>query len=234
MKGLLVRVGIDSTDGEWNGPVRTKTGEFGYVTITEEAPLRPGMATLYDQFVPVVQRFEQSLPFMLRGKPTHLDPDFDHLTYGDRGQRGARVSTLGPGDFLAFFAALCPIDAPPRPLCYALIGLYVIDEIVAAHKVLKQHWAKNAHTRRVPVPDDIVVRAKAGVSGRLRQCIPIGELRGGHYRVRQELLDAWGGLDIKDGYIQRSVRLPGFSDPAQFYRWFLAQKPEVVAANNPV
>jgi hypothetical protein len=110
----------------------------------------------------------------------------------------------------------------------------VIDEIVAAHKVLKQHWAKNAHTRRVPVPDDIVVRAKAGVSGRLRQCIPIGELRGGHYRVRQELLDAWGGLDIKDGYIQRSVRLPGFSDPAQFYRWFLAQKPEVVAANNPV
>ena len=233
MKGLLVRVGIDSTDGQWNGPVRTRTGEFAFVTITEEAPLRPGMATPYDQFIPVVQRFDQSLPFMLRGKPTHLDPDFDHRTYGDRGQRGARVSILGRGDFIAFFAALCPVDAPPRPLCYALIGLYVIDEIVAAQAVPEQHWAKNAHTRRVPVQDDIVVRARPGISGRLRQCIPIGELRGGHYRVRHDLLDAWEGLDIKDGYIQRSVRLPAFLNAEKFYEWFLAQKPELVAENNP-
>jgi hypothetical protein len=33
-------------------------------------------------------------------------------------------------------------------------------------------------------------------------------LRGGVYRVRNDLLDAWGGLDIKDGYIQRSAFLP--------------------------
>ena len=62
MKGLLVRVGIDSTDGHWNGPVRSKTGEFAFVTITEEAPLRPGMATPYDQFVPVVQRLARLDP----------------------------------------------------------------------------------------------------------------------------------------------------------------------------
>jgi hypothetical protein len=172
------------------------------------------------------------LPSPLLGKPTHLDPDFDYLTYGDRGQRGARVSTLGPGDILAFFAALCPTDAAARPLCYALIGFYVINEIVAAKSVPATWWLENAHTRRVPQADDIVVRARVGVSGRLRRCIPIGELRGGHYRVRHDLLDAWGGLDIKDGYIQRSVRLPAFIDPAKFYRWFLAQKPELVAENN--
>ena len=40
MNGLLVRVGIDSTDGEWNAPVRTGTGEFAYVTITDTKPLR--------------------------------------------------------------------------------------------------------------------------------------------------------------------------------------------------
>jgi hypothetical protein len=84
----------------------------------------------------------------------------------------------------------------------------------------------------VPGDGDIVVRAKPGVSGRLRRCIPIGELRDRVYRVRYDLLDAWGGLDIKDGYIHRSVRLPAFHDAARFYRWFLAQKPELIQRNN--
>jgi hypothetical protein len=95
-------------------------------------------------------------------------------------------------------------------------------------------WSENAHTRRVPRDGEIVVRARPGVSGRLRQCIRIGELRGGVYRVRNDLLTAWGGLDIKDGYIHRSARLPGFNDAGKFYRWFCAQKPELVAANNPI
>jgi hypothetical protein len=68
----------------------------------------------------------------------------------------------------------------------------------------------------------------------LRRRIPIGELRGSIYRVRNDLLEAWGGLDIKDGYIQRSVRLPAFQDAEKFYRWFLAQKPELSAQNNPI
>jgi hypothetical protein len=32
-----------------------------------------------------------------------------------------------------------------------------------------------------------------------------------------------------DGYIQRSAFLPAFRDAAKFYRWFCAQKPELVA-----
>jgi hypothetical protein len=111
--------------------------------------------------------------------------------------------------------------------------LYVIKEIVAASSVPQARWNENAHTRRIPGEGDIVVRAKPEVSGRLRRCIPIGELRNGVYRVRNDLLKAWGGLDIKDGYIQRSVRLPAFNDASRFYRWFLAQKPEMLAANNP-
>jgi len=38
---------------------------------------------------------------------------------------------------------------------------------------------------------DIVVRAKSGVSGRLTQCIPIGEWRDRAYRVRKDLLKTW-------------------------------------------
>jgi len=51
--------------------------------------------------------------------------------------------------------------------------------------------------------------------------------------VRNDLLDAWGGLDIKDGYIHRSVRLPAFLNAKKFYQWFLAQKPQLAAKNNP-
>ncbi len=234
MNGLLVRVGIDSTDGRWNAPMRLATGGFAYVTITEEKPARTGMARRYDEFVPVVKRFGEELPRELLGTPTHLDPDFDYLTYGDHGQRGKRItSLLTAGDLLVFFSALRPVDGPPRPLVYALIGLYVIEDIVPAMSIPESRWTENAHTRREPGEGDIVVRAKPGVSGRLRQCIPIGELRGGVYRVRNDLLDAWGGLDIKDGYIQRSVRLPAFHDVEKFYRWFLAQRPDLVPQNNP-
>ena len=235
MKGLLLRVGIDSTDGRWNAPMRLASGEFAYVTITEAIPPRDRMARHYDEFVPVAARFGRQLPRELLGRPTHLDPDFDHLTYGDQGQRAKRIATLptSVGDLLAFFAAFRPIDGPRRPLVYALIGLYVVDAIVSAKSIPESRWAENAHTRRTPGDTDIVVYGKPGCSGRLRRCIPIGELRNRMYRVRNDLLDAWGGLDIKDGYIHRSVWPPAFLDAKRFYAWFLAQKPELVAQNNP-
>ena len=233
MKGLLVRVGIDSTDGCWNAPMRLATGEFAYITITDTKPMRDGMARCYDEFIPVAKRFAEGLPAPLLGKPTHLDPDFEKLTYGDQGQRGKRIrSLLSDGDLLAFFAALRPVDGPARPLIYALIGLYVVEEIVLAKSIPRSRWAENAHTRRVPSIGDIVVRAKPAISGRLRRCIPIGELRDRVYRVRNDLLEAWGGLDIKDGYIHRSVRLPAFRNAVKFYRWFLSQKPELIQRNN--
>jgi hypothetical protein len=79
----------------------------------------------------------------------------------------------------------------------------------------------------------MIVRARRGVSGRLKRCIPIGEYRDRAYRVRRDLLSAWGGLDVKNGYVQRSARLPEFRDAALFYRWFLAQEPQLVASNGP-
>ena len=99
--------------------------------------------------------------------------------------------------------------------------------------VPRPRWHEKAHTRRQPPSGDIVVRARSGFSGRLRRCIPIGEFRARAYRVRRDLLREWGDLDVKDGYIQRSARLPEFRDAARFYRWFLPQRPALVAENNP-
>ena len=43
MKGLLVRVGIDSTDGCWNAPMRLASSEFAYVTISGQKPMHKGL-----------------------------------------------------------------------------------------------------------------------------------------------------------------------------------------------
>ena len=230
MTGLLVRVGIDSTDGLWNAPVDTATGEFAYVTITEVKKVRPGLARFFDEFVPAVSRFNVELPERLRGLPTHLDPDFSTLTYGDQGRRAQQISQLAAGDLLAFFASLRGVCS--GSLVYALIGLYVIDEIVPARSIERNLWSQNAHTRRFPHLDDIVVRARAKVSGRLQKCIPIGEYRDRAYRVRSELLEAWGGLTVKNGYLQRSARLPAFRVATKFYNWFLTGNPCLLQKNN--
>jgi len=125
---------------------------------------------------------------------------------------------------MVFYSWLQDIRSHER-LVYALIGLFVIDRIESASQVQPEDWDSNAHTRRIPecITDDIVVRANPGVSGRLERCIPIGEWRDRAYRVTKPLLDAWGGLSIKDGYLQRSARLPEFRDTERFYRWFKNQ-----------
>jgi len=70
------------------------------------------------------------------------------------------------------------------------------------------------------------------VSGRLERCIPIGDYRERAYRVRPTLLTAWGGLSVNNGYLQRSARLPEFSQADRFYDWFLAQKVALLPRNN--
>jgi hypothetical protein len=233
MRGLLVRVGIDSTDGNWNAPVRTTSGAFAYVPITETKQMRPGLVRRYDEFIPAVARCGQELPRELLGQPTHLDPDFAFLTYGDQGQKARSISKLQRGDLLAFFAGLRAAENARSSLVYALIGLYVIEEIAPARSVPRNQWHENAHTRREPGASDILVRARPRISGRLKKCIPIGEYRERAYRVRRDLLKEWGDVDVKDGYIQRSARLPAFLNAEKFYQWFLAHKIELVVDNNP-
>lgn len=135
---------------------------------------------------------------------------------------------LVAGDLVVFYAGLRPVMACEHRLIYALAGLYVVDEIVRLPDVPVSRWNENAHTRRLDQgSQDVIVRARRGVSGRLDQCIPIGELRDRAYRVREDILDAWGGLSVKHGYIQRSIVPPSFLTADRFYEWFLRQ---VVAA----
>ena len=48
-----------------------------------------------------------SLPPHLAAQNMHLDPDFEHLTYGDRGTKGKQLSTtLQRDDLLVFYSRL--------------------------------------------------------------------------------------------------------------------------------
>ncbi len=236
VKALLVRVGVDSSvgGGSWNAPVDTQTGKFAYVAIPETSPIHEGMEKPYSALNPVLSRFSANLPAQLRGRHMHLDPDFNYLTYGDQGERARQLrAKLDTGDMIVFYSGLADVHST-RKLVYAVIGLFVVDEIILAVDVPATTRNINAHSRRILAEGakDLIVRARPGVSGKLEHCLPIGEWRDRAYRVRHDILDAWGGLSVKDGYLQRSARLPQFLDPLRFQHWFESKRPVLLQINN--
>jgi len=252
MKALLVRVGIDRAYGNWNAPVCAASNKFVYVPIPEqienpakiETQFQPGLATSFDKVLPALNSFATEMGMDLAGnlrfpqdltaRKSHLDPDFEYLSYGDEGnRRGARMRDMRDGDVLAFYAGFRPVRACEHRLVYALLGLYVVEEVVFADDVEPSRWIENAHTRKLKRgTSDIVVRAKRGLSRRLERCVPIGEFRDRAYRVRPDILDVWGGLSVQNGYIQRSAVPPEFLKPQQFYQWFLDLKIPLLERNN--
>ena len=205
-QALLVRVGVDQAYGRWNAPVDAE-GRFVYVPIPEKrgTSFHSGLERRYSEVLPSLQRFCQAHDCDLRGDlrfpdellelSMHLDPDFEYLTYGDKGsRRGAGMVNMGEGDLLVFYGGLRPIHRCEHKLIYALMGMYVIQEVTRVASVPPERWHENAHVRKTkPGETDIVVRAKPEVSGRFERRIPIGEWRRRAYRVRQDVLDAWGG-----------------------------------------
>lgn len=245
MRAYLVRIGVDQAYGGWNAPMDPETNECVYVPIPESRPMQTELATPYTLIKPALIKFEGThatvprrdvqLPSNLVPANMHLDPDFRHLTYGDSGtRRGKGLTDLGPGDLVVFYSGLKPVSTCEHRLVYALVGLYRVAQSVRAGSVPAPRWSENAHTRCVDLEGrDVIVRAKPGSSGRLNQCIPIGEFRDRAYRVERGILADWGGLSCRDGYLQRSAVLPTLLDPQRFIQWFESQGPELINSNNP-
>ena len=244
MNALLVRVGIDSVYGDWIAPIDPQSRDYVYLPIPEVMRSHKHLERYYTETLPALNRFcekynldlesDLHFPIALFNKKMHLDPDFHELTYGDNGaRRGANMSRMKSGDLIVFYSSLRPIKRCAHKLIYALIGLYVVKEVVSVGEVEKKLWRQNAHTRRVnPRATEIVVRAKKNESGRLESCIPIGEWRDRAYRVREDIIKKWGGLSVNNGYIQRSGVPPAFNHPKQFYDWFLKQNVRLIRTNN--
>jgi hypothetical protein len=246
MNGVLVRIGIDQSlkGGNWNAPVDLNSREFVYVPIpdSENKNYRPGLRRGYEEIMPVLEAFAirhrvglstgLGFPPKLSNRAMHLDPDFDYLTYGDNGaKQGSRLKSLGRGDLVVFFSSLRAIE-PTAELVYALVGLFIVEESLPATAASANRCGENAHTRwNVISEQDVIIRANRGLSGRLEQCIPIGKLRNGAYRLTAKMNKAWGGLEVKDGFLQRRVT-PHLRDPDCFYDWFKRQKVRLVRSNN--
>jgi hypothetical protein len=234
VRALLVRVAADSSagGGGWNGPVDSATGEFAYVPIPENRIVRAGTETPYCEFASVVEALGVGLPEGLRWRNAHLDPDFRYLSYGDRRERAKQIrEKIGPDDLLVFYGSFR--DTRGAGLVYGLIGLYVVERWAFASDVPADERERNAHTRRDPIGEtDIVVFARPGVSGRLTRFIPIGSYRERAYRVYPELLEAWGGLGVRNGYITLSGRLPEFLEPTKFLAWFERERETLIERNN--
>lgn len=245
MRAYLVRIGVDQAYGHWNAPMDPASNEFVYVPIPESRPMRAEHATSYCDVLPALAQFAKGypdarprsvrLPSDLTLANTHLDPDFRYLTYGDNGvRRGKDLTDLARGDVVVFYAGLRPVTACEHRLVYALVGLYQVSEVVRVHSVAAARWSENAHTRCAePAGSDVIVRGQPGSSGRLRRCMPIGEFRDRAYRVTRDVLEAWGGLSCRDGYLQRSAVPPSFLDAQRFMGWFERQHGELVSSNNP-
>ncbi len=260
--GLLIRVGMDSTDVGGKGYSFCKTnGEFFYLPIPEDknGKCSTEYERLYDTFKEPLYKFiGKEDPKLPPGGQCHLDPDFEHLTYGDTKGKASRIKNifldenlkLKPNSFIAFYAALKPIDEKSNgQLVYALIGFYWIESIRLANEIAEEDRDlrdMNAHTRSIDYlnnnngEDVIVFARKDGNSGRLEKYIEIGELR--HktgvefgrkmYRVKKTILEDWGGLSVSDGYLQRSVYLPEFRTSDKFLRWFQGHNPILKHENN--
>ena len=149
---------------------------------------------------------------------------------GASGGKQIRQKLKG-GDLLVFYAGLR--DVGDGRLVYALIGLLTVGTIVAARDLPSERWAENAHTRRLEIGEtDVVVRGREGASGRFERALEFAGYRAGAYRVFPELLGRWGGLGVRDGYVQRSARLPEIGDPERFLDWLVAQRVGLVARDN--
>jgi len=154
MNALLCRVGADQSlnGGSWNGLVDSKTGKFVHVAIPEGRQVHTGLEKPYGALAPLISDYGRDLPHHLHPRHMHLDPDFDYLAYGDQGERAKQLrANLGAGDLLVFYASLTDIHA--KTLVYAIIGLYVIENIMLATVLPLAARHTNAHSRRILQPD---------------------------------------------------------------------------------
>ncbi|MGA2463023.1 MAG: hypothetical protein ABSH06_01545 [Thermodesulfobacteriota bacterium] len=238
MSGILLRVGCDATTdgGCWNAPVDAVTWDYAYVPIPAEEAKHKHISKCptYEGFEKNVERFKVHLPPNLSHETkVHLDPDFKSLTFGEPfvhakkelSSRGQIINRLEPGDFIAFYASFRPTQPFVHRLAYCLFGLFYIKRKTFVNQLDDDVRIQSAHGRREGAENDLVVWGTKANSGRFARAILIGEYRDKAYRVTKDLLDAWGGLKVKNGYIQRSVRPPFFERPEQFLTW-LHERPE--------
>ena len=174
---MLVRVGIDSSCGKWHGPCDFNNN-FVYVPIPESKRVIAGMEKNYcDLVVPALEKFSRQsgeqvlLKKELMSKKMHLDPDFEHLTYGDTASKGNPLTKLVENDIVMFYASFK--ETSSKKLVYALMGKLSVKEVIRVSDMKQKDFDQNAHSRRTPNnSSDVIVIGKRRGSGRFKKNYP--------------------------------------------------------------
>ena len=218
MNIVLVRVGIDTAEGGFHGPLFAN-GNFEFIPIPDnkhgvDQRTYGNTNGRYGRLL--VDYFPPRSRARMATVPMHVDPEFETFTYGDPTPPKKSLIRLKTGDLLVFYAGLEGWDFQCAPALY-IIGFFKIKLIGFGSsfpdKVLHEEFRLNFHVMHRSVlagGRDKVVLAKGTKNSRLlKKAVKIGErqrLKGGAWWqiITPEMaciLGLFGGI----GSLQRST-----------------------------
>ena len=139
---------------------------------------------------------------------------------------------MAEGDVLVFYGGLRPVHPCEHRLIYALLGLYVVEEVVPAVRVPATRWHENAHVRKTARRQtDIVVCAsrtfQAGLTAAFRS------ENGETAPIESAMAFAPMGRVVGKGWIHPTHAVPPtFIRPTRFLDWLESQQVRRIPRNN--
>lgn len=190
MKGILLRVGIDTGAGGCTAPI-FEDNSFEFIPIPEFRATSE--ERLYVNMVGRVgKKITDFVPKKIKYSHPHYDPEFETFTYGDPTKtKRNQLSKLSPGDLLIFYAGLKRIGSKDKPRLF-VIGYFDIEDVYDFKKIQTSNYdsvfkgiPNNAHSKiyfglkklKVAFSDNelVIVRGKSKSSKFLTKALPLGD-----------------------------------------------------------
>ena len=158
-KALLLMVGADTGNAGARSPIFAD-GSFEYIPITEDYP-----STERRTYSTIIGRkgkpLADYLPFSVRNKPVHYDPEYETFTYGDPTIKREYLLELEPGDLLVFFSPMEPNQNSKYEDGRYITGYFTIKEIAkASHEReadMRAKYPNNSHCKRIEWDRQLII-----------------------------------------------------------------------------
>jgi len=213
VKGLLLRVGIDTGSGGCAAPI-FEDNSFEFIPIPEISATSEKRV-----YINMVGRNGNKIvdlvPNKIKYSHPHYDPEFETFTYGDPTKiKRNQLSELIPGDLQIFYAGLKREASEDKSRLF-VIGYFDVEEIYDFQKIQKPNYdsvfrmmPNNAHSKiyfglkklNVAFSDEdlVIVRGKSKSSKLVMKPLLLGD---GNNKILPELEPIFG----YDGSLQRAV-----------------------------
>ncbi len=197
MKGMFLRVGIDTGSGNNALSPIFEDGTFEYIPIPEGSPSREQRTYGTEKSKNKLGKklgykvYSDFVPPSLKEDKIHFDPEFDTYTYGDPTKnKPASLLRLNKDDYLFFYAGLKPCETRKYKRGNYLIGYFKVKKVIKFSnlnrtelKEAKKLCSNNAHIKRKDNEFDslVIVKGHNNSSSLLHQAILISRKVNNHY-----------------------------------------------------